>query len=99
MPAHLASEPPRFDARAVAADLRFPPPALRAAVEGMVVLELFVDETGTVRMARVVSEEPQGRGFGEAARNAFLGRRGTPAMSDGTPVPSRLRYPVNFRLR
>jgi len=99
LPAHRVTDPPRFDGREIAAALVFPPAALRASVEGRVVLELFVDSEGAVRLARVLSEHPEGRGFGEAAERAFAGRRGTPAMADGKPVAARFRYPVSFRIR
>ena len=99
LPAHRVSAPPSFDQRAVAAALVFPPQALRAGIEGRVMLELFVDRNGIVQHVRILREEPEGRGFGEAAQRVFLGRRGTPAMADGGPVAARFRYPISFRIR
>ena len=99
LPMHRVSNPPRFDEQAIAADLVFPPIALRSGIEGSVILELFVDSSGKVLLVRILREDPEGRGFGEAAERAFLGRRGTPAMSYGVPVSSRFRYPVRFRIR
>ena len=96
---HLVAVPPRFDEREIAAALVFPPLALRSGIEGRVILELFVDRNGTVQLVRVLREEPEGRGFGDAAQRAFLGRQGTPAIADGMPVASRFRYPVSFRIR
>jgi len=99
LPIRQVTEPPRFDGRAIAADLAFPPVALRSSIEGRVILELFVDRNGVVRLAQILREEPEGMGFGEAARRAFLGRQGEPATADGIPVAARFRYPVSFRIR
>ena len=97
--AHQVSTPPHFDAAAIAADLVFPPIALRAGIEGRVILELFVDRTGTVQRIIILREDPPDRGFGEAAIRAFTGRKGTPATANGEPVSARYRYPVTFRIR
>jgi len=99
LPMHLVSKPPEFNEREIAADLVYPAIARSSGIEGRVILELFVDRTGAVQSITVLLEEPQGRGFGEAAVRAFTGRKGTPAMANGEPVSIRYRYPINFRLR
>jgi protein TonB len=99
LPMHQVSIPPVFDESALVADLVYPPIALRSGIEGRVILELFVDSTGTVQRVIILREEPEGRGFGEAAVRVFMGRRGTPAFANGIAVSSRYRYPVTFRLR
>ena len=99
LPMHLVSTQPIFDEAALASDLIYPPIALRSGIEGRVILDLFVDRTGTVQRVTILREEPEGRGFGEAAVRAFTGRRGIPATSNGTPVSCRFRYPVTFRIR
>ena len=99
LPAHRVTEQPRFNEREIADDLVFPPIALRSGIEGRVILELFVDRNGIVQLVRILREDPEGRGFGEAAERAFMGRQGTPAMADGMPVSARFRYPVSFRIR
>jgi protein TonB len=99
LPMHRVSTPPRFDETGIAADLVYPPIALRSGIEGRVILELFVDSTGTVREARILQETPEGRGFGEAAVRAFMGRKGNAAIANGQAVSCRYRYPVAFRLR
>jgi len=96
---HQVSIPPVFDENALIADLVYPPIALRSGIEGRVILELFVDRTGTVQRVTILREEPEGRGFGEAAVRAFTGRRGTPAYASGESVSCRYRYPVSFRIR
>jgi len=99
LPIHQVSEPPKFDEKEIAAALVYPPIALRSAIEGRVILELFVDRNGLVQQVRILQENPQERGFGEAAVRAFAGRRGTPALANGEPVSARYRYPVSFRIR
>jgi protein TonB len=99
LPIHKVSEPPRFDERDIMASLVYPPIALRSAIEGRVVLELFVDRNGLVQRVSILREEPTDRGFGEAAVRAFTGRRGVPAHANGEPVSSRYRYPVSFRIK
>jgi len=99
LPIHKVSEPPRFDERDIMASLVYPPIALRSAIEGRVVLELFVDRNGLVQRVSILREDPPDRGFGEAAIRAFTGRRGAPARANGEPVSSRYRYPVSFRIK
>jgi protein TonB len=99
LPMHRVSQSPVFDERAIMADLVYPPIALRSAIEGRVILELFVDKNGRVQQIRILQETPGDRGFGEAAVRAFAGRRGTPAYANGEPVSSRYSYPVSFRIR
>jgi len=96
---HQVSIRPQFDEDAVMAELIYPPIALRSGIEGRVILELFVDRAGYVQRITILREEPEGRGFGEAAVRAFTGRRGTPAYANGEPVSCRYRYPVSFRIR
>ena len=99
LPMHLVSSPPQFDVNLITAALVYPPIALRSNIEGRVILELFVDRTGTVQRVIILREEPEDRGFGEAAVRAFTGMKGTPAMANGEPVSSRYRYPLRFTLK
>ena len=93
------SEVPRFDEREIASSIVFPPIALRSGIEGRVILELFVDRNGAVQRIIVIREDPEGRGFAEAAIKAFTGKQGTPAKANGEPVSSRFRYPVVFKIK
>jgi len=99
LPIHKVSEPPRFDERDITSALMYPPIALRSAIEGRVILELFVDRNGLVQRITILREEPKDRGFGEAAVKAFTGRRGSPAYANGEPVSARYRYPVSFKIK
>ena len=99
LPMHQVSQPPQFDANAILSELVYPPIALRSGIEGRVILELFVDRTGTVQRVIILREDPEDRGFGEAAVRAFTNRKGEPAYANGEPVSSRYRYPLTFRIR
>jgi protein TonB len=99
LPVHLVSVRPQFNEDAITSDLIYPPIALRSGIEGRVVLELFVDNTGVIQRITILREDPEGRGFGEAAVRAFTGKRGTPAFANGEPVSCRYRYPVTFRIK
>lgn len=99
LPIHRVSEPPKFNEREIASSLVYPPIALRSGIEGRVILELFIDKNGDVQRVLVLREEPEGRGFGEAAIAAFTGKRATPAYANEEPVSARYRYPVTFKIK
>jgi len=99
MPMHMLSTSPKFDERAITSAIVYPPIAHRSGIEGRVILELTVDRTGAVQGITILREEPEGRGFGEAAARVFVGRKGIPATSNGEPVSARYRYPVTFRIK
>jgi protein TonB len=99
LPMHLLSTRPLLDEEAIISDVVYPPIALRSGIEGRVFLELLIDKNGTVQQVFILREDPQGRGFGEAAVKAFLGRKGAPATANGDTVACRIRYPFSFVLR
>jgi protein TonB len=60
----------------------------------------LIDHLGNINDIHILRETPSGRGFGEAALNAFRGIRATsPAELNGVPVAVRFRYPIRFALR
>jgi len=97
--AHQVSTTPQFNFNEILADLVYPPIAHRTGIEGMVYLDLFVDRAGVVQRVIILREEPEGRGFGEAAARVFTGRKGIPATANGEPVSCRYRFPVRFSLK
>ncbi|MCL2265129.1 MAG: energy transducer TonB [Treponema sp.] len=99
LPVHMVSHRPEFNENEIISALVYPPIAQRSGIEGRVILELFVDRSGIVQIITVLLEDPEGRGFGEAAVRAFTGRKGTPAYANGEAVSCRYRYPVSFRIR
>ncbi|MDR3276871.1 MAG: energy transducer TonB [Treponema sp.] len=99
LPMHMVSAVPVFPEREILSALVYPPIALRAGIEAIVYLELFVDHEGKIRNIVVLKEDPEGRGFGEAAVRAFAGIRCKPAEANGVPVAVRYRYPVRFKIK
>jgi protein TonB len=99
LPMHKISVAPIFSEKEIKDRLMYPSIALRAKIEGQVYLELFVDHRGQVQQITILKEDPPGRGFGDAAVNAFKGLKGTPAQANGAAVAVRYRYPVRFAIR
>jgi TonB family protein len=74
----------------------WPADALRRSLGGKAVISCTVTVQGTLRACQIVSESPQGAGFGGAAvtlSRQFLMR---PAMKDGVPVETSVSIPINF---
>jgi protein TonB len=84
--ARLLSSPP----------LTYPPAAQHAQIEGDVALEIVVGPAGNVVSARALGTP--GYGLGEAARDAVLRYRFSPALRAGRAVAVRMRWVVQFRL-
>ncbi|MDC0682124.1 TonB-dependent siderophore myxochelin receptor MxcH [Sorangium atrum] len=79
-----------------AVEAAYPQAAREAGLEGSVVLRLTIDAEGRVTGAEVA--EPAGHGFDEAAREAALRFRFTPARRGDRSVASRILYRHDFRL-
>ena len=76
----------------------YPEEALRAGLEGLVVLEAIVDERGRVgHDIKVVRR--LGHGCDEAAVAAVRQWRFRPATRDGKPIKVRRIFPILFRLQ
>jgi protein TonB len=72
--------------------------ARAAGLEGTVVLDLTVDETGKARDIIVVTGLDHG--LSDAAKKALLACRFTPGEKDGKPVPVRIRgFKIEFVLQ
>jgi protein TonB len=77
---------------------RYTEEAKQAAVEGTVVLDLIVDDTGRARDVHVVSG--LGHGLTEAAIAALKACHFSPGEKDGKPVPVRVRgFKIRFILQ
>jgi protein TonB len=74
----------------------YPARAREFQKEGVVILEVDIDEKGRVVSARIV--EQSGWGFGEAALKAILGAAFAPARIESTAVPVRYRIPIRFQM-
>jgi TonB family protein len=75
--------------------LRYPPIAERQRVEGIVELNILVDEKGTVVEALLVTPAGGKSGLNEAAVDNVKRRRYRPATKDGVPV--KVWFPVSVR--
>jgi len=75
----------------------YPTEAKKKGIEGVVVMDLLIDDNGRVR--DVVFIEGPGNGMNEAALSAVRGFRFHPATSEeGKPVAVRIRYGYRFVL-
>jgi len=99
LPVHMVSVRPNFDEQSILSEIVYPPIALRSGIEGRVILDLFVDHNGVVRRVTILREEPEDRGFGEAAVRVFEDRKVVPAYANGEAVSCRFRYPVVFKIK
>jgi len=77
-------------------EIPYPKEARNAGVAGQVVLLLRIDGAGRVAGARVLADP--GSGLGEAARQAALRFRFTPALLEGEPVETEIRFTYTFVL-
>jgi protein TonB len=78
-------------------DPEYPDAAIRAQVEGSVVLEIGVDETGAVSDVAVTRGLPFG--LSEAAAEAVRHWKYRPARGPEGPIPSRKTVRILFTLR
>jgi periplasmic protein TonB len=85
-------EPPT---RLVFVEPIYPPIALAARKEGLVILEALISEDGIVREVRVLRPEPL---FGQAAITAVRQWRFSPTLLNGEPVPIVMTVTVWFSL-
>ena len=74
----------------------YPETAKRANVEGVVILQVEIDSSGSVMDAQVA--QSLGSGCDEAALEAVKKQPFTPGYEDGKPVPSRFRVPYHFKI-
>ena len=95
-PIESVTEAPVFDRKQLALRIVYPPLAKRQGKEGLVMLRLFLSDTGLVE--RILIEEDPGYGLAQAAVSAFTGFQAKPAIREGNAVPVTLRYPVRFSL-
>jgi protein TonB len=74
---------------------QYPEQAKRANIEGVVILQVDIDDAGGVKKVELV----QGLGYGcdEAALAAARQSTFTPALAGGEPVPVRIRIPYRFK--
>lgn len=79
------------------AELAYPVQAKRMNVEGTVIVEADIDETGAIVDVRLV--KGAGFGFDDAALAYIRESSYSPATAGGRPVPVRMRFTVRFTLK
>jgi protein TonB len=78
-------------------DPTYPEPAIRAQIEGSVVLDVGIDETGRVIDVQVTRGLPFG--LSDSAANAVRQWIYRPARGPAGPIPSRKSVRILFTLR
>lgn len=81
---------------AIAKNVQYPQTAKDDHVEGVVYVEVFLDEQGTILRTRLVKGVRAD--LNKAAMNALSGITFTPARVLGKPVKVRMAIPIRFRL-
>lgn len=96
VPQHKISVVPEIPTKDILSRIEYPKMAMKQGIEGVVYLELFIDEYGNIRRINVLKDP--GYGFAEAAIAALDGVTCKPALVNDKPVAVRFRYPVRFVL-
>ena len=96
VPQHKISVVPEIPTKTILSKIEYPKMAMKQGIEGVVYLELFIDEAGNIRHINVLKDP--GYGFAEAAIAALDGIICKPALMNDKPVAVRFRYPVRFVL-
>lgn len=97
LPQHKISELPVLPTNEIKSKIVYPPLANKQGIEGIVYLELYIDQKGELRNI-IVLKDP-GYGFADAAIKALEGMKCIPAKANGIPVAVRYRYPIRFALK
>ena len=97
LPQHKISSIPVIPAEEIISRVEYPAMALQQGIEGVVYLELFIDQYGKIKKVAVLRDP--GHGFAEAALRAMDGISCIPATANGQNVAVRFRYPVRFSIR
>ncbi len=80
----------------LAEDLTYPEVALKAGIEGMVLVQIIVDKEGNPEQPQVLKSPSEV--LDEAAVAAVMKQRFKPALQRHRPVAVRIAIPVRFRL-
>ena len=83
---------------AIQENIVYPELAQKAGIEGTVIVQAFIDETGQVTSTKILKGFPD-TGLNEAAKAALEKTAFKPAYQREYPVGVWISVPVNFRLR
>lgn len=78
--------------------LQYPAVAVRAGVEGRVLVSALINTKGIVEETKILKESGSGVGFEKAAEQAIQSLRFKPAMQRDRPVKVWVTVPVSFSL-
>ena len=81
---------------AVQSYISYPPLALKAGIEGRVIVQFVIDKTGKVLDPKVI--RGIGGGCDEEAVRAVLNAKFQPGLQRGRPVSVRYTLPITFRI-
>ncbi len=76
--------------------IEYPKQAREAGLEGAVILEVEINENGKVQEVKIISGPS--KELNEAAKKALFHYIFSPAMKDGNPVSTIIRYTYRFQL-
>jgi periplasmic protein TonB len=94
---HQITDEPKFPESTIKSRIVYPPLANKQGIEGVVFLEVYIDQTGLIRDIKILKDP--GYGFAEAAIRALQGLKCIPAKANGIPVAVKYRYPIRFMLK
>ena len=97
LPQHKISAVPVLPVQQIRSKVVYPPLANKQGIEGIVYLELFIDQNGIIRKVTILKDP--GYGFAQAAVRALMGMKCKPAEANGIPAAVRFRYPIRFTLK
>lgn len=80
----------------VQSHISYPPLALKAGIEGRVIVQFVIDKTGKVLDPQVI--RGIGGGCDEEAVHAVLQAKFQPGLQRGRPVAVRYTLPITFRI-
>ena len=76
----------------------YPVEALKARVTGLALLSCKVEINGLVSECNIISETPNGYGFGNAALKVVRISEFIPKIVNGVATPGLIRVPMNFQI-
>jgi protein TonB len=87
---------PKFDSEELYRNLKYPEIARKNNIEGLVVMQVLIDEEGNVVKYMILQTVDQI--LNEAAKRAVLATAFSPARLQGKPIATWIAIPVSFRM-
>ncbi len=76
---------------------RYPALEKRAGKEGIVIIEVDIDENGILQAARI--KKSGGKNFDTSALEMIENSTYNPGVKDGVPIPVRMRFTIRYKLK